>query len=664
MQNHTATYSPEDNKLRIYPACRLAREDYDRVRAAGFIWAPKQEIFVAPMWTPAREDLAVEMCGEIGDEDKSLVERAEERAERFEDYSESRAQDAESARSSVSAIADNIPFGQPILVGHHSERHARKDAERIENGMRKAVKMWETSQYWQYRAEGALANAKYKELPAVRARRIKGIEADKRKREKASAEADKFSVAWRKVQDAINAGDNDQAHKMALAVANYDHVSAEFPVSHYPRAEGVSTYEGMQSLWSALDGGIIGAAKAAEIALRVHNRGTAHRARWIAHYSNRLAYERAMLGESGGEPADKWAHVKIGGRVLVRGEWVTILRVNRKAGKVCSVSTNARYVSVRQVEDIKDYEAPAADVAELAKEVSKLPPMCNYPGDGFKHMTKAEYNDIYKDYKGGFEAGQGAQNRFGRVISGAPSNVGRHRVRAHMTGGSVIGVYLTDQKRTDPPKIEDSMSAPPVMPAPERDISDIRPAYKAPAPTIFDGMKESLRAGVQVVTANQLFPTPATLAARMVELAEISAGQCVLEPSAGTGNLVSAVLDAVDTEVLAYEINQDLSARLSYKFPSHKLQVRCKDFLSVDDFMGQYERVIMNPPFENGSDIRHIEHAVKFLRPGGRLVAICANGPRQREKLMPLADQWHDLPPGTFAESGTMVNSALLVINA
>lgn len=142
-----ATYSPEDNKLRLYASSRLDAETYQRVKAAGFKWAPKQQLFVAPAWTPGREDLLIELCGEIGDEDTSLVERAEERAERFGDYSDSRRDDAEQARAAVSAIADNIPFGQPILVGHHSERRARKDAEKIQDGMRKAVKMWDQAQY-------------------------------------------------------------------------------------------------------------------------------------------------------------------------------------------------------------------------------------------------------------------------------------------------------------------------------------------------------------------------------------------------------------------------------------------------------------------------------------------------------------------------------------
>ena len=177
----TATYSPEDNKLRLYPFARLGKEDYERFKAAGFKWAPRQELFVAPMWTPGRADLLMETCGDIGDEDTSLVDRAEERSGRFEGYSDNRAADAQRASDGVKAIADGIPFGQPILVGHHSERHARRDAQRIENGMRKTVKMWETSEYWTRRAAGALHHAKYKERPDVRARRIKKIEASKRK---------------------------------------------------------------------------------------------------------------------------------------------------------------------------------------------------------------------------------------------------------------------------------------------------------------------------------------------------------------------------------------------------------------------------------------------------------------------------------------------------
>jgi len=42
-------------------------------------------------------------------------------------------------------------------------------------------------------------------------------------------------------------------------------------------------------------------------------------------------------------------------------------------------------------------------------------------------------------------------------------------------------------------------------------------------------IQEALKAGVQVVTAPQLFPTPPAIAARMIELAGIQEGDRVLE---------------------------------------------------------------------------------------------------------------------------------------
>jgi Domain of unknown function (DUF3560) len=119
-----ATYDPADDKLRLRASSRLDAETYAKVKAAGFGWAPKQDLLFAA-WTPAREDLLVELAGDIGDEETSLEERAAQRAERFETCRGKRAVDAEQARKAVSAIADGIPLGQPILVGHHSERHAR-----------------------------------------------------------------------------------------------------------------------------------------------------------------------------------------------------------------------------------------------------------------------------------------------------------------------------------------------------------------------------------------------------------------------------------------------------------------------------------------------------------------------------------------------------------
>ena len=615
---HSATYSPEDNKLRLYPSCRLDEETYRRVKAAGFIWAPRQELFVAPAWTPDREDLLLELAGEIGDEDTSLVERAEERADRFQDYSAARAEDAEHARKAVDAIADNIPLGQPILVGHHSERHARRDAEKIENGMGRAIRMWDTAQYWKARAAGAIRAAKYKERPDVRARRIKGLESEIR-----------------------------------VMRARYTPDPKQPPIMQERWNADRSGTEGVKvpHVWCS-PGGRGGHWVAQEDLPKLE----AYYSRWIAHCERRLVYERAMLAEAGGLITARHQNIEVGGRVLVGREWYVVMRVNRKDGQITSVRTNARYCSLTGIEEVSDYRPPDPEEAAKVQAATKLPPLTNFPSEGCHTMTEAEWKAKHRDY---------------RMTSTAKATDkhGAYRYRVVVRGGNLIPVFLTDAKRVDPP-------APRQVPAVEfqREVEYPLPAPRPVAETepqaaAFKAMRDKLRAGVQVISAPQLFPTPPALAARMVELAEIAPEHRVLEPSAGTGNILRAIGNAPDK--VAVEINRGLTEILARAGVSG-LRIHEGDFLAckpgepkdwlLDDDLGKFDRILMNPPFENATDIKHILHALNFLKPGGRLVAICANGPRQNEKLQPIADTWEELPADAFEKEGTRVSTVLLSI--
>lgn len=329
VQMYRATYSPDDNKLRLYAVSRLDPETYKKVHDAGFRWAPKQALFVAPAWTPGREDVLLSLAGEIEDEDSTLAERQEARAERFTGYSGKRASESAQALDEVERLAAMIPPGQPILVGHHSERRARRDAQRIENGMKRAVMLFERAEYWEERARSALLHAKYKERPDVRWRRIKKIEADLRKAEKTIAQSQKYLTMWRAESLDLN---------MAKLISSHDHISACFPLDTYPRPAEKSQYEGSRSLWSALDDDIITTEQAREIAIRCHERQIQHQQRWVNHYQNRLIYERAMLDESGGV-VTRTQDFEPGGQVFSRGEWLTIIRVNKSNGAVSSVTT-------------------------------------------------------------------------------------------------------------------------------------------------------------------------------------------------------------------------------------------------------------------------------------------------------------------------------------
>ena len=70
----------------------------------------------------------------------------------------------------------------------------------------------------------------------------------------------------------------------------------------------------------------------------------------------------------------------------------------------------------------------------------------------------------------------------------------------------------------------------------------------------------------------------------------------------------------------------------------------------------------MNPPFHLRADIRHILHALKFLKPGGILAALCLDTPHREAALKPLSATWEKLPAGTFGKEGTHVATVLLTI--
>lgn len=79
--------------------------------------------------------------------------RQEAKRERYADLA-GKARIASNDRAAAAhRIADFIPMGQPILVGHHSERRHRRDLARIENNMRAAIASDEKAKYYADKAE-------------------------------------------------------------------------------------------------------------------------------------------------------------------------------------------------------------------------------------------------------------------------------------------------------------------------------------------------------------------------------------------------------------------------------------------------------------------------------------------------------------------------------
>ena len=270
----SATYSPEDNKIRLYASSRLDEETFARVKAAGFKWAPKQELFVAPSWSPAREDLAIELAGEIEPEEMTLAERAAIKAERLEELAHKRNREAVSLSRHADELSQAFYMGQPILIGHHSERKARKTQERMHSAQSKAVKAEKASNYWLYRATGVERFANMKNDPRTRANRIKTLLAELRDLQRDINRAYKALDIWE------NATTDDQIRHALGWMDSRETMSGWETFSKVDKGELSPADARLKCITNA------------EAVINGPNRK-----RCIEHILNRLAYERSMLGD-------------------------------------------------------------------------------------------------------------------------------------------------------------------------------------------------------------------------------------------------------------------------------------------------------------------------------------------------------------------------------
>ncbi len=89
---------------------------------------------------------------------KDYEEHREARIERLESRAVAAQAKSTATYEAAHSIMKHIPPGQPILVGHHSERHHRRDLDRIDNNMRMSVEADEKACYYAARAEAAANN--------------------------------------------------------------------------------------------------------------------------------------------------------------------------------------------------------------------------------------------------------------------------------------------------------------------------------------------------------------------------------------------------------------------------------------------------------------------------------------------------------------------------
>lgn len=174
----------------------------------------------------------------------------------------------------------------------------------------------------------------------------------------------------------------------------------------------------------------------------------------------------------------------------------------------------------------------------------------------------------------------------------------------------------------------------------------------------------------EIATAQEfgVFFTPPAVVAQMIRLAEIKQGMRVLEPSAGVGNIARELAKMAKVECIEILPKHAEALCQSGLYEA----VLCMDFLQTSP-VPSFDRVVMNPPFAKQADIDHVTHALKFLKPGGRLVTVMSAGVMFRENRKTLdftemvngcGGDFLKLPENAFKESGTGVNTVLAVIPA
>lgn len=192
------------------------------------------------------------------------------------------------------------------------------------------------------------------------------------------------------------------------------------------------------------------------------------------------------------------------------------------------------------------------------------------------------------------------------------------------------------------------------------------------APADMDG--ETFRSGSNLPAKDlQFYHSPEGVTDQLLNGLYLPDGAHVLEPSAGTGHIVRAILAKQPTaKVTAVELHPDRVAQLR-KIEGPQVQIIPRNFLNEPVFP-VFDAVVMNPPFYGTHWMDHVRHAWDFVKDGGKLVAVLPVSASVAETPKHLAfRRWaekanggrtwglfSDLPPESFAEAGTRINTVIL----
>lgn len=147
----------------------------------------------------------------------------------------------------------------------------------------------------------------------------------------------------------------------------------------------------------------------------------------------------------------------------------------------------------------------------------------------------------------------------------------------------------------------------------------------------------------------------------------------LLEPSCGEGAIIEGVVRVLSKPPESYRYDSPPKVSCAgYEVDPTRAEITRRkgfgvmvaNFLEIDP-RPEYDLILMNPPFCGKHYQQHVDHAKQFLKPGGALYAILPvtavtdHGYVKPNRNGWLADRWHDLPVGSFSESGTNINTGI-----
>jgi uncharacterized protein DUF3560 len=192
----TITHTNEDGTLVV--GTERGDGSRDALRAARFRWSRSLGMWFMPQsrGQAARRARIDQLAGGLRDAGfdvevqieeydpaaafEALQGAATERSDRLAERAETERRLGDARSQAAHGAVAGIPFGQPILVGHHSERHHRAAIARSDRNEAAAREHHANAARAADRSDGALREATRRETPVVMGRKVERLEAEER----------------------------------------------------------------------------------------------------------------------------------------------------------------------------------------------------------------------------------------------------------------------------------------------------------------------------------------------------------------------------------------------------------------------------------------------------------------------------------------------------